>query len=112
MPIIRYTTPTLKFTFSDIDVTNITSAYLVIKQSGRAIIERDLTTANVVHSVLSRDGTETENYLSWLLTQTETSKLGKTNCTIYCDWKLQDGTRGRSHLLSTAVEDSGKQEVI
>ena len=106
MAIIRYTTPTIRFTFNDIDVTTITTAYLVIKQGYKDIIERDLTTANVVHS-------KSSNYLSWTLTQIETGQLSKsTSAQLYCDWVLQDGTRGRSHIKSENVEDSGKSEVI
>ena len=110
MAIIRYTTPTLKFEYSDIDVTDITDAFLCLKQLNKTIIERDLTTATVVHETV---GQTTANYISWTLTQTETAKLPRgTAVQIYCDWKLDDGTRGRSHLLTMPVEDSGKQEVI
>lgn len=101
MPIIRYTTPTIKFTFSEIDVSRIVTAYLVIKQNGRTVIERDLSSAGV-----------DEGQISWSLAQVETGKLSKTNATIYCDWLLRDGTRGRSNLKTEAVEDSGKSEVI
>ncbi len=101
MPIIRYTTPTIKFTFSDISVNNITTAYLIVKQNGRTVIERDLSSASVEEGVIS-----------WSLAQVETGKLSKTNATIYCDWKLRDGTRGRSNVATEAIEESGKSEVI
>lgn len=102
MAIIRGTTPTIKFTFSQVQATNITVAYLVIKQVGRPIIERDISTA-----------TRESDKLSWTLEQAETLKLSKgTKADVYCDWKLQDGTRGRSNVVSEAVEDSGKVEVI
>ena len=110
MPIIRYTTPTLKFEYSDVNVTDITDAILSLKQLNSTIIERDLTTATVVHETV---GSTTVNYISWTLTQLETSKLPKgTTVQIYCDWKLEDGTRGRSKVLSEPVEDTGKQAVI
>ena len=104
--LIRYTTPTVQFTFSDIDVTEITESYLIIKQGGKVIIERDLTTADVVHTAQA-------NYLAWTLTQAETASLTKSfTAQIYCDWKLQDGTRGRSATKSATVQESGKLEVI
>lgn len=101
MAIIRYTTPTLKFTFSAIDVSDITVAYLVIKQNERTIIERGLDSAVV-----------DESSLSWTLSQEETGSLSKANVNIYCDWKLRDGTRGRSKVKTEGVINSGKSEVI
>ena len=100
--LIRGTTPTIKVTFSTVDVANITVAYLIIKQSAVDRVVKELSLATV-----------DENSLSWLLTQTDT--LGLTygvNCEIYCDWKLTDGTRGRSKIPVLAVTNSGKNEVI
>ena len=112
MPIIRYTTPTIQFKFSTVSVTDITVAYLVIKQGGRAVIERDLTTATIVHTTNGQN-VVTENYLQWKLTQEETKKLSKNlDATIYCDWKLSDGTRGLSHVKQDTVDDCGKEEVL
>ena len=105
MAIIRYTTPTLKFTFSEVEVADIAAAFLIVKQGGKTIIERDIETAVVTN-------TQTEKSLAWKLTQDETKKLSKTQATIYCDWKLNDGTRGRSHVKTEQIEDTGKQEVI
>ena len=106
MALIRYTTPVIAFNFDDVNVTEITSAYLTVKQLGQVIIERDLTTAEVAH-------TDSINALAWLLTQTETGKLSKAlNVQICCDWLLSNGLRGRSNILSLSVEDSGKNEVI
>ena len=105
MAIIRYTTPTIKFTFSEIDITDITVAFLVIKQNDKTAIERDISSAVVTN-------TQAESSLAWTLTQEETKKLSKANVSIYCDWKLRDGTRGRSHVKTDSVEDTGKQEVI
>lgn len=101
MPIIRFTTPTLKFTFSEINVADIATAYLVIKQNDRTVLERGLDSA-----------TADESSLSWTLTQEETGKLCKTDTSIVCDWKLLDGTRGRSKVKTEKVVNSGKNEVI
>lgn len=101
MPIIRYTTPTLKFTFSEINVADISTAFLIIKQNDRTVLERGLDTA-----------TADESSLSWTLTQEETGSLCKAETTIVCDWKLLDGTRGRSRVKTEKVINSGKNEVI
>ena len=105
MAIIKGTTPTITFTFDEIAVTDISVAYLVIKQGGKVNIERDLETATVV--------TTSPSHISWTLTQEETLGLSKNmNADIYCDWKLLDGTRGRSNIRVESVEDTGKNEVI
>ena len=101
MSIIRGTTPTIKFTFDQINTSDIVTAYLVIKQRGKSVIERDLPTATI----------ETE-FISWKLEQAETLKLSKSDAEIICDWKLNDGTRGRSNAVTENVVDSGKLEVI
>lgn len=101
MPIIRYTTPTLKFTFSEIDVADISTAFLVIKQNDRTVLERGMDSA-----------TAAESSLSWTLTQEETGSLCKSEVSIVCDWKLNDGTRGRSKVKTEKVVNSGKNEVI
>lgn len=102
MAIIRGTTPVIEFTYSDVDVVDITVAKLVIKQSGNIKIERDLSTA-----------TAGESSISWRLTQEETLSLeNKKQVTIVCDWKLSNGTRGRSNVLTTETGEPGKNEVI
>ena len=113
MAIIRYTTPTIRFDFREIDVNDIVVAFLVVQQGGRTVIERDLTTATIVHTAV-RDGTTGDNYISWTLTQEETKSLakGSTDARVYCDWKLASGVRGRSKIGNEKVEDTGKQEVI
>lgn len=106
MAIIRFTTPTIFFTFNQIDITDITVAYLTIEQNGRVVIEKDITTATIVN-------TETDKYISWKLAQTDTSKLSAgSKSKIYCDWKTTDGTRGRSYEVVEQIDDTGKQEVI
>ena len=100
--IIRGTTPTIKFCFCDIDVSEIEVAYIIIKQHNRSKIEKDITSAFKI-----------DNYILWRLTQEETLLLAPhTSATIDCDWKLTSGLRGKSHRLTVAVENSGKDEVI
>ena len=106
MAIIRYTTPTVRFMFSEIDIDDISVAYLTIKQNNNTVIEKDINSAVITN-------TETEQSVAWKLTQDDTLKLAKNvNALIYCDWKLTDGTRGRSHVRAEGVEDTGMQEVI
>lgn len=80
---------------------DINVAYLVIKQLNKVVIERDISTAVIG-----------ESSISWKLTQSETFLLKKSNADIFCDWKLNDGTRGRSVAKTESVEDTGKNEVI
>lgn len=102
MSIIRGTTPTLRFTFSEINIADITTAILVIKQNDETIIEKPLSEAVV-----------NEGYIDWQLTQEETFKLNiHKKAEICCDWKLVNGVRGRSHMISEWVERTGKNEVI
>lgn len=85
----RGTTPTIRHTFKRVDVSDITVAYMTIKQ-GSLTIEKTLSDATVVHN-------ETDNYLEWKLTQAETlSVLEKVNVEEQCRWKLSDGTVGKS----------------
>ena len=102
MALIRYTTPTVIFSYSDITVSSITKAYLTIKQRNNEIIARDISTATVGSSSLS-----------WTLTQAETALLTVgVPAQICCDWLLDDGTRGRSNIKTEQVENTGKAEVI
>lgn len=104
MAIVRGTTPTIIFTFQTIDVSDIDTAYLVLKQWDTAKITKDITSATVD----SEAGT-----LSWTLTQTESLTLEVSKkCSIMCDWLTSDGTRGRSVEKTESVENPGKNEVI
>lgn len=104
MAIIRWTTATFIFEFQTIQVSDITDAYLVIKQWDNVVIEKDLTSATV--------DTE-ENKLTWTLTQAEAGLLstGKRYAAM-CDWLTSSGTRGRSKVLEGSIENSGVDEVI
>lgn len=100
--IIKGTTPTIVYTFSTVRVSDISVAYLTIKQDGTTKLERDLTTATVG-----------ENSLSWTLTQAETLDLaGNDTINLMLNWKLADGTRGASRKGSFNIGDNYKDEVI
>lgn len=100
--LIRGTTPTIRFEFKTISPNEIVTAYLVIKQLNRAVIEQDLSKADI-----------DETALEWTLAQKETLKLDeKYTAVLYCDWVTENGTRGRSVLYECTVEQSGKNKVI
>ena len=87
----RGATPTIRYRFKIIDVTNIAVAYMTIKQ-GRTTIEKTLADATVVHN-------EEDNHLDWRLTQAETLSIcDGLNLEIQCRWKLADGTAGESFV--------------
>lgn len=102
MTIISGTTPTIEYTFTEVDPTEIAVAILSIKQNGTTVIERDLTTATVE-----------ESKITWSLSQAETLSLTVAIPTIlYLDYRLTDGTRGAGVTTSATVLPSGKKEVI
>lgn len=92
----RGTTPTIKYKFETVDVTDIAVAYFTLRQ-GALVIEKTLEEADVVH-------TEEDNYLSWRLTQAETLSIAdKSNVEMQCRWKLRDGTAGESPLANESA---------
>lgn len=107
--IVRYSTPTIQINFKTIDPSTISEAYLVFKKFGVESLEKDLTSATVHVGTQEDPG----DWISWTLTQSETGAwLENTSLTAYCDWKLSDGTRGRSHTKEFRVVETGKDEVI
>lgn len=98
--IIRGTTPTLIYKFKIVDVSEITKAYLTIKQ-GSILIEKSLNDAV--------PGTDT---LSWTLTQEETLSIGTRQASIMLNWVTSDGTRGASGKSVLYIEDNHIEEVI
>lgn len=108
--LIRGTTPTLMYTFSDIDPANISYAYLLLKQNGCGgnKIEKYLADASVTGDTQTVKGN-----ISFTLSQADTLSLtsGK-ECQVSLDWKLTSGLRGRSRIASFSVSNSGKNEVV
>lgn len=99
--IIRGTTPTIKYTFNTVDPTDITVAYLTIKQGDSTVIEKDLS-----------DATVGNKYIAWMLTQSESLSLSPCMASFMCNWKKNDGTRGASNRMTAIVVDNDKDEVI
>ena len=100
--IARWTTPTIIYKPSTLETGDISTAVLCVKQTGKTIIEKDLSSATV----------NAENQtISWKLTQQETGQLADhRECCIGIDWVSNDGTRGRSKVSSYMVVRSGKDE--
>ena len=100
--IVKGTTPTVTIRFPTVDVNLIEAAYLVFRDNNNTIIEKPIA-----------DAEKADASLMWRLQQRETLRLnvGRT-VTVYCDWRLQDGTRGRSKKAEFLVVETGKNEVI
>lgn len=96
--IIRGTTPTLKFTFKQIDVADIAVAVLSI--DAQDPIEKDLSAA-----VIGEDN------IAWTLTQAETLSFGD-KIEVMMNWLLEDGTRGASNAQTFWIQDNLKEVVI
>lgn len=99
--IIRGTTPSLKYTFSVVNVSEITSAYLTVKHEDNVVVEKSLA-----------DATVEESAITWKLTQEETLAFTDNLIKVMCNWKLEDGTRGASAETTIGVIDNQKNEVI
>lgn len=99
--IVRGTTPLIRYTFNSITVTDITTAYLVLRQ-GKDVVTKTLA-----------DCTVGDGFLDWVLTQEDTLALNdKRPCEICLDWLLNDGTRGVGRTAQVGVGNPAKNEVI
>lgn len=100
--IIQGTTPTITYTFSVVQPSELTKAYLSIRQDGEILIEKSLEEATI--------GAKS---LSWDLTQEETLSM-KTSTAVYMmvNWLTATGVRGASEKTSYPVESNYKGVVI
>lgn len=99
--IARGTTPTIKYTFTIVNASDITDAYLTIKQ-GTITIERGFDTATIG-----------EDSIEWTLTQEETLKLSiKTDALIQCRYKTSDGKAYITKITKERPYDSLKEGEI
>lgn len=101
-PIIRGTTPTIRYTFKNIDTADIRAAYLVIQQNGNPVITKGIANASIE-----------EGSVTWKLGQQDTLclKHGVT-ARICCDWLLNDGTRGVGRTVEAPVISSAMEGVL
>ena len=99
--IIRGTTPTLKYKFNDVKVSDIATAYLSIQTGNpETDIEKSLVEADVG-----------QDYISWTLTQQECLSFGDS-ISMMINWKLSNGTRGASDKTTIIVADNYKEVEI
>lgn len=78
--IVRGTTPTIRYTFSNVDIADIATCYLTIKQ-GITVIEKTL-----------QDATAGDGYLDWVLSQAETLSLDENqNAEVQIRYKMTNG---------------------
>ena len=98
--LIKGTTPTIKYTFATVPVSDIVAAYLTITD-GADTIEKDITTADI-----------TTKTIGWTLSQEETLGLNSATVSIRLNWKTNDGTRGASERSHVMVEPNELDEVI
>lgn len=99
--VIRATTPTIKYNFHVVSVSDIVKAYLTIKKAGAVTIEKSL-----------EDATVGEDFLAWTLTQQETLSIAAGSAVIELNWLTQGGTRGASGRTNLTFEPNLKEEVI
>ena len=100
--IIKGTTPTITYTFSSVEVTELTKAVMTIKADGVIKIEKDLTTADVDAQ---------KKTVSWTLSQAETLSV-TTKAEVMINWVTQDGTRGASDKTNVLFDRNHIEEVI
>ena len=101
--IIIGTTPTIKYKFKIVDVSEISEAILTIEDSKKQEkLRKTLDTATV--------GTD---YIEWTLTQEESLALGTgLSLTMMLNWLTADGTRGASAEESVIMANNHIREVI
>lgn len=100
--IMRGTTPTIEFTFDDVDPEQITQAVLTIEQldNQAVVVSRTLAEINVV-----------DGKIPVTLTQEDTlSVIGEAE--ILLNWKTADGSRGTSEELVVKFKRNHIDKVI
>lgn len=97
--IIKGTTPTIKYTYTNINPSTFTVALLTVKRNNTVLVERDLTTATI-------DGMT----IAWTLTQAETLSVdGKAE--IMCNF-VSAGIRGASKRTAVEFTTNHKEKVL
>lgn len=100
--VIKGTTPTITFTFSNVKVADVDKAVLTIKSGGEIIIEHDIASATVDAE---------KNAILWTMTQQESLSL--SGCAeIMLNWVTEDGTRGASAPTHVHFTPNHKEVII
>ena len=100
--LVRGTTPLIIYTFETVSPSDLSSAYLILKQNGEEKIRKSLENCTLGNMTLT-----------WTLTQEETlSLVAGASCLICLDWVKEDGTRGVGKTTQVSVSSSAINEVI
>lgn len=101
--ITRGTTPSIRFSFNQINVSLISVIYLTIEQ-GSLVIEKDISTATV---------DPTHKFVEWAFTQEETLQFDeKMPVKVQIRYRLQDGKAYASKIFTVSPYDILKDGVI
>lgn len=104
--IVRGTTPTIRFTYNNVQVSDFVAAYLTISQKDEVLIEKDISNSYI---------NSEKNYIEWKLSQEETLLLesgDRYNVEVQCRFKLSDKIAGASRIYSMSAIDILKDGVI
>jgi hypothetical protein len=100
--IMRGTTPTIRFTFSKVDVSEIEVLYVTAEQGGVILFEKTID-----------DATMGENYFDVHLSQDDTLAIdAKTKFSIQCRYRLTNGMAGGSKVYEIYGERVLREGVI
>ena len=99
--IVIGTTPTIKYTFHSVEPSDIVSAFLTFKQSGRVLLIKSLTDAEVGG-----------DYISWRLSQEDTLTLGIGDVEIVLNWLTNSDIRGVGNKVRCKCVQNHISEVI
>ena len=100
--IARWTTPSIIYKPSLVEVADVADICLTIKQLDSSVLEKGMDEATV-----SADG------FVWHFSQEETSLLSTIkNATVKIDYKDSSGERYTTREFGYKISDSGKQEVM
>lgn len=81
--IVTGTTPTIKYSFSMVNPTDIRTAILSFKKHGEIVLEKDLSSAVI-----------DEDTIAWTLSQTDTLSVGTGDVEVMLNWLDVNGIRG------------------
>lgn len=99
--IIIGTTPTILFTYDEVDPTKFVAAEMTIKGRDGIRLTKTLSEASVSGS-----------QIFWKLSQQETLSFGVATLYVMCNWLLADGTRGASKETALQFISNHDQSVL
>ena len=100
--VARLTTPAFTYKPSAVDMADVSKIYLVIKQNGVSVIEKD-----------KDDATVTESGFTWVMSQEETQTLMiERSISVQVDYLTDGGLRYTTVPKFYEVTDSAINEVI